>query len=164
MTLRLATSVDLPAIVAIYNAAIPGRMATADTEPVTVASREAWFREHAPARRPLLVLEEAGAVTGWVSLQSFYGRPAYQGTAEVSVYVSADQQRRGLGRRLLEEAVRIAPTVGVQTLLGFVFGHNLPSLRLFEGQGFARWAHLPRVAVLDGQDRDLVILGRRLAP
>src|SRR5437773_2631091 len=36
MTVRDATEADLPAIVAIYNAAIPGRTATADLEPVTV--------------------------------------------------------------------------------------------------------------------------------
>lgn len=33
---RDAVEADLPAIVDIYNARIPGRMATADAEPVTV--------------------------------------------------------------------------------------------------------------------------------
>lgn len=33
---RDAVEADLPAIVDIYNASIPGRMATADAEPVTV--------------------------------------------------------------------------------------------------------------------------------
>ena len=41
MTLRDATEADLPAIVEIYNATIPGRMVTADLEPVTVESRRA---------------------------------------------------------------------------------------------------------------------------
>ncbi|MBM2806873.1 MAG: N-acetyltransferase [Deltaproteobacteria bacterium] len=39
MTIREAIDADLPAIVTIYNSAIPGRMATADTQPVTVESR-----------------------------------------------------------------------------------------------------------------------------
>ncbi len=43
MNLRPATEADLPAIVAIYNATIPGRMVTADTEPVSVDSRQPWF-------------------------------------------------------------------------------------------------------------------------
>lgn len=51
MRIRHACYADLPAIVAIYNASIPGRQATADTEPVTVAAREAWFHDHNPARR-----------------------------------------------------------------------------------------------------------------
>lgn len=167
MSIRLATRDDLPRIVDIYNASIAGRLATADTEAVSVTSRERWFLDHAPGSRPLLVLEDPQhdrEITGWVSLQSFYGRPAYQATAEVSVYVAPEHQGRGVGRRLLEEMVQRSPGLGVTTLLGFVFGHNTPSLRLFETHGFARWAHLPRVAVLDRVDRDLIILGRRLAP
>jgi len=81
---RDATLTDLPAIVAIYNATIPGRMVTADTEPVSVESRVPWFREHG-GNRPLWVVEEAGAVTAWLSFSSFYGRPAYAATAELSV-------------------------------------------------------------------------------
>jgi L-amino acid N-acyltransferase YncA len=159
---RDAREADLLRIVAIYNEAIPGRRATADTEPVTVDSRRAWFHEHAPERRPLWVVEGGGDIVGWLSFQSFYGRPAYAATAEVSVYVSADAQRAGIGRALLERAVERAPGLGLATLVAFVFGHNEPSLRLFERHGFARWGHLPRVARLDGLERDLVILGRRL--
>ena len=97
------TEADLPAIVAIYNAAIPGRSATADTEPVTVESRREWFARHDPARRPLWVAEIDGEVIAWVGLSSFYGgRPAYDATAEVSMYVAPAQQNRGLGRDLLE--------------------------------------------------------------
>jgi phosphinothricin acetyltransferase len=46
-------------------------------------------------------------------------------------------------------------------LLGFIFGHNLTSLALFNKFGFARWGVLPKVALLDGVERDLVIVGRR---
>jgi L-amino acid N-acyltransferase YncA len=42
------------------------------------------------------------------------------------------------------------------------FGHNEPSLALFESFGFQRWELLPRVAALGGVERDLVIVGRRL--
>lgn len=163
MTIRDATEADLPAIVAIYNGAIPGRMATADTEPVSVESRRPWFREHTSARRPLWVMEaDDSALAGWFSFQSFYGRPAYHATAEVSVYVATAQQRRGVARQLLSEGIRRAPTLGLSTLVGYIFAHNAPSLRLFESAGFERWGHLPRVAELDGVERDLVILGRRL--
>jgi L-amino acid N-acyltransferase YncA len=159
---RDAREADLPRIVAIYNEAIPGRRATADTEPVTVDSRRAWFHEHAPGRRPLWVVESGDVIVGWLSFQSFYGRPAYAATAEVSVYVSGDAQRDGNGRRLLTLAIARAPGLGLATLVAFIFGHNEPSLRLFERHGFARWGLLPRVARLDGVERDLVILGRRL--
>ena len=163
-TVRLATRDDLPGIVDIYNSTVASRMVTADTEPVSVASRDAWFDAHQPERRPLWVCDAAdGRMAGWVSFSDFYGRPAYGATAEVSIYLHEDFRGQGLGRFLLEAAIAHAPKVGVDTLLGFIFGHNAPSLALFERHGFARWGDLPRVAVLDGVERDLVILGRRLA-
>ncbi len=87
MQIRDATIEDLPAIVAIYNSMVPTRMVTADTESVSVASRERWFAEHSPIRRPLWVAEDNGQVAGWLSYSSFYGRPAYDRTCEVSVYL-----------------------------------------------------------------------------
>jgi phosphinothricin acetyltransferase len=159
---RVATRLDLPQIVAIYNATIPSRMVTADTEPVTVESRLAWFEEHRPEHRPLWVVEQAGHVAAWLSFSSFYGRPAYAKTAELSVYVHDAFRRHGLASYLLGQALQHAPAVKVDTLLGFIFGHNQPSLSLFRKLGFARWGELPKVAALDGVERDLVIVGRRV--
>lgn len=164
MTPRDASEADLPAIVEIYNATIPGRMVTADTEPVSVASRIPWFHAHNPRTRPLWVYEDNGRICAWLSFNSFYGRPAYNPTAEVSLYVAESHRRRGLGRTLLLEAIARAPACEMSTLLGFIWAHNEPSLRLFEAQGFTRWGHLPRVAILDGVERDLIIVGRRVTP
>ena len=108
-------------------------------------------------------MEQGGEVAGWASLQSFYGRRAYDGTAEVSVYVAPRHQRKGLAKRLLTEVIKRAPAAGIETLVAFVFGHNGASLSLFERSGFSRWGHLPRVARLDGAERDLVILGLRIS-
>jgi phosphinothricin acetyltransferase len=136
-------------------------MATADLEPVSVASRRAWFAEFDPARRPLYVFADP-RVKGWLSLRSFYGRPAYGATAETGLYVAPEAQRQGLGRMLLRHALAEAPGLGLRTLLAFVFAHNAASLALFEVEGFGRWGLLPRVAELDGIERDLAILGCRL--
>jgi phosphinothricin acetyltransferase len=62
----------------------------------------------------------------------------------------------------LKQALMHAPSISLNTLLGFIFGHNEPSLRLFEKFSFARWGELPKVATLDGVERDLVIVGRRV--
>src|SRR3954452_10446396 len=106
MNIRLAQHTDLPRIVVIYNASIPSRMATADTDPVSVSDREAWFAEFAASGRPLWVVEDAlTGVYGWLSLRAFYGRPAYRSTVEVAVYVAPERQHRGAGRRLLSHAI-----------------------------------------------------------
>ena len=159
---RTAVRSDLPQIVEIYNSTIPSRIATADTEPVSVESRVLWFEEHTPNRRPLWVVEDAGRVVAWLSFSTFYGRPAYARTAELSVYVHEAFRKRGFGSYLLTQALAHAPTLEVDTLLGFIFGHNEPSLALFQRFGFLRWGELPKVAALDGVERDLIIVGRRI--
>lgn len=162
LRLQLADRADLDRIVATYNASIPSRLVTADLAPVTVESRVPWFAAHSPTRRPLWLILEREQYRGWLSLQSFYGRPAYDGVAEVSLYLEPSAQGRGIGRWALTELMAQAPSYALHSLLGFIFGHNLPSLVLFERLGFARWGHLPEVANMDGVMRDLIIVGKKL--
>ena len=161
--MRDATLEDLASIVEIYNSIIPGRIVSADTEPVSVEQRLPWFHEHDPARRPIWVAEEDGEVVGWLSLGDFWdGRPAYNETAEIGIYVKEGHRGKGIGGRMLEEAIGRAPDLGIKTLTAGAFAGNEPSLKLFSRFGFERWAHFPRVAELDGAERDLVVLGLRL--
>ena len=160
--IRHAVAGDLPAIVAIYNASIPGRLATADTEAVTVADRLEWFGTFNREARPLWVYESDGKVVGWMGLRSFYGRPAYHRTVESAVYVAPDHQREGIARRLVHHALEECPKLGVANVLAFVFAHNMPSVTLFEAYGFGRWGLLPKVCEMDGREHDVLILGKRI--
>lgn len=163
ITFNYARLEDLPIIVDIYNSTIPSRMVTADTEPVSINDRLDWFNEHTPHKRPLWVVEYNGKICGWVSLQSFYGRPAYHATAEISIYLHGDFRGKGLGQKILTKIIEECPKLEIDTLLGFIFGHNEPSMRLFSSLGFEKWGHLPEVAKLDGIKRDLIIFGRKLS-
>lgn len=162
MQIRDAIEADLPAIVAIYNATIPCQIVTGDLEPVSVDSRLVWFHSHSADKRPLWVMESEAEIAGWLGFQSFYGRPAYDTTAELSIYVSPNFRRQGVGRLLLQQAIAKSPAFGLKTLLGFIFAQNLPSLKLFEQFGFQRWGYLPGVAEFGSDTRDLIIMGLRL--
>ncbi|WP_028974469.1 GNAT family N-acetyltransferase [Spirochaeta cellobiosiphila] len=163
MTYRDALIADLPTIVLIYNTTIASRMVTADLEPVSVASREDWFYQHNPRTRPLWVVEnDQKDIVGWVSFQSFYGRPAYKHTVEISIYLDEDQRGKGLGSAILQHSLEKAPQYDIKTILGFIFLHNEPSLRLFKKSGFEEWGHYPNIAELDHKERSLIVLGRRV--
>jgi L-amino acid N-acyltransferase YncA/predicted O-methyltransferase YrrM len=164
MIIRDAVEADLPFIVEIYNATVPTRMVTAELEPTTVEARLPWFREHSPEQYPFWVAELEARVIGWLDFKKFQSRAAYRGTVEVSVYVHEEFRRRGVGQRLLEEAIARAPSLGITALVGLIFGHNGPSLKLFQRLGFERWGLLPGVAELDGVERDLVMMGRHCPP
>ena len=160
MIIRDAVEADLPAIVEIYNLTVPTRMVTAELEPTTVEARLPWFREHSQEQYPFWVAESEGRVIGWLDFKKFLPRCAYRGTAEISVYVDEKFRRRGVGQRLLEQAIARAPSLGITTLVGLIFGHNKPSLKLFQRLGFERWGFFPGVAQLDRVERDLVVMGQ----
>lgn len=159
---RHATLHDLPAIVAIYNSVVAGRMVTADTEPVSVESKLNWFNSHNTSKRPLFIVQNKNNIIGWVSLESFYGRPAYSQTAEVSIYLDEAARGKGYGKEILSYILNQCPSFGIKTLLGYIFAHNEHSLKLFETLGFKQWALFPNVAVLDGVERSLIIVGKRI--
>jgi L-amino acid N-acyltransferase YncA len=139
---REAVQDDLEKIIAIYNSTIASGMVTADTEPVSVESRQNWFDEHSPGKRPLWAIADA--------------------TVEISIYLSEEQRGKGWGKIVLQYCLLNAARFGAKTLLGFIFSHNEQSLKLFRHFGFEDWATLPNIALLDGQERGLKILGKRL--
>ena len=154
---------DLPEIVAIYNSTIPGRMVTADTEPVTVASKMEWFRKHDPEIRPIwMIYNEEHELIGWASFSDFYGRPAYSGTSEISIYLDEKFRGQGWGKRILKLAIEKSVQFHLHTLLGFIFGNNIPSIQLFLSEGFEVWGRLPSVALLDDNYIDLIIVGLKI--
>jgi L-amino acid N-acyltransferase YncA len=162
MKIRDAVESDLPAIIKIYNAAVATRVATAQLEQVTLEDRRDWLKEHSADQHPFWVLEIDRNIAGWLTLKPFLPRCAYRGTAEVSVYVDEKFRRRGAGRTLLAEAISRAPSLQIRAMVGLIFAHNEPSLRLFGQLGFEKWGLLPRVAQLDDVERDLTIMGRHV--
>ncbi|MEB3200969.1 MAG: GNAT family N-acetyltransferase [Synechococcaceae cyanobacterium] len=168
LRIREAQEQDLPAIVAIYNASIPGGWSTADTRPIRVEDRLSWFRSFESSRRPIWVAEaqhRPGLVLATTYLSSFYqGRPAYDATAEISVYVAPDQQRRGIGRQLKQWVIDQCPRLGITTLLSFYFDHNQATRKLNDRFGFETVGHLRDIALVQGESRGLVIAALRIPP
>ncbi|MEB4759771.1 MULTISPECIES: GNAT family N-acetyltransferase [Chryseobacterium] len=160
---RNAGADDLPKIVEIYNSTVASRMVTADMEEVSVESKQKWFAEHNPETRPLWVVEDADNETvGWVSFSSFHERAAYSGTVEVSIYLDEKCRGKGYGKTILQYCIDNASKFGIHHLVALIFLHNEPSLKLFRYFGFEDWGTLPDVAVLDGVERSLKILGKRI--
>jgi len=159
---QIATKNDLPKIVGTYNASIPDRLATADLETVSIESKKKWFDEHNEAERPLWVILYNDQYCGWMSFSSFYGRPAYKATVEVSIYLEPFFHKKGIGKSALQFAYEEAKKREITSLLGFIFGHNDASIKLFQHAGYEKWAHLPEIANMEGTLRDLIILGKKI--
>lgn len=150
------TAADWPQVVRIYEQGIAGGQATFETEAPT------WERWDAGHRRDCRLVARAGdRVLGWAALSPVSSRPAYAGVAEVSVYVGADEQGRGIGRALLRTLVERSEEVGVWMLQAAIFPENQASVTLHERSGFRVVGRRERVARLREVWRDTVILERR---
>jgi phosphinothricin acetyltransferase len=153
---------DLQKIVSTYNSTVASRLVTADLQNVSVESKQAWFDTHTPDKRPLWLVVIENEYVGWMSFNSFYGRPAYNGTVEVSIYLEESARGKGLGKLCLLKAFDACGELNIKTLLGFIFDHNESSLKLFYKMGFEKWAHLPKIANMIDAERGLIIVGKRV--
>ncbi|OCG13511.1 phosphinothricin acetyltransferase [Gilliamella sp. App6-5] len=162
ITYHDATLEDLPFIVDVYNSTIAGRQVTADTVPVSVESRLEWFHQHNPKNRPLWLIKYQDRSCGWISLSSFYGRPAFYKTVEISLYLHQDFRGKKIGQFMVNKIEQFAKQAGIEAIFSYVFRHNLPSVNLFKKMQYQQWGLLPKIAELDNVQRDLMIWGKRL--
>jgi L-amino acid N-acyltransferase YncA len=160
IAIRSARRDDLPAILAIYNAAVPLRTATADLLPQEMPAREAWWEQRDHTRRPVLVGEAHGQTVAWGAFTDFKPRAGYAPTAEVSVYVDPAFTGRGAGRAMLDALMARAGACGIDRVLALCFAHNEASLRLFGSRGFTEWGRLPDACDMDGVRRTVIVLGK----
>ena len=147
---------DWELVAAIYAAGIATGDATFDT---AVPSWEAWDREHLSDHR--LVGRRDDQVVGWAALSPVSERCAYEGVAEVSIYVAPEATGAGVGRALLEELIRSSEAGGLWTLQAGIFPENEASIALHTRCGFRIVGVRERFGKMDGRWRDVVLLERR---
>ena len=177
LSVRLAVPADAPALCTIYNQGIEDRIATLETELRTPEERRQWLLARGP-RHPVIVAEAdenepharasagpgARTIAGWASLNSFNPRHAYDGVADLSVYVEHGWRGRGVGRCLLERLVEIAREIGYHKLVLAAFPFNAAGLALYERLGFSRVGVYREQGQLDGRWVDVLVMERLLEP
>jgi phosphinothricin acetyltransferase len=154
MQVRPATIHDVPAIRDIYNDAVKHSTATFDTEVKSLAELRTWFAQHDEAH-PVLVADEAERVIGWGSVSAWSDRRAYEGTAEVSVYVDRSSRSGGVGTALLTELIERARRAGLHLLISRVTGDNEASTRLHRRFGFTYIGTMHEAGVKFGRYLDV---------
>jgi phosphinothricin acetyltransferase len=97
-------------------------------------------------------------VVGWASLSRWSDRPAYDGTAEVSVYVDADHRGKKIGSALLEALVEAGRKGGFHNLVSRIVEGSGLSIHLHERQGFSRVGVLREAGRKFGKMLDVTIM------
>ena len=161
--IRIATEKDWPDIVRIYNQAIDDRYCTADTEHISVDSRQEWFRQHDGSHYPIFMAEKGDAIIGWCSLSPYRpGRKALRTAAEISYYIEREYRKQGVGSSLMAHAIDEAGNFGFKNLFAILLDVNPISIKMLEQFGFVKWGHLPEIAEIEGAICGQFIYGRKV--
>ncbi|KRF02599.1 ArsR family transcriptional regulator [Nocardioides sp. Soil777] len=156
VTTRPVADRDMEAVLAIYAEGLATRNATFETTVPTARQMAArWLPGLA------WVAEVEGEVVGWTAVSPVSSRDCYSGVGESSVYVAATARGRGVGKALLHAQVNGADDAGMWTLQTSIFPENRASLALHHSAGYRTLAVRTRIARLDGEWRDTVLLERR---
>ena len=161
--IRLAKQEDIESVVEIYNQAIDAKFQTAFTEKLDKVEKLEWFSQFRDSQYPMFVYTESEKVVGWFSVTPYrQGRGALRYTVEISYYIHAHHQRKGIGQKLLQHALDACRQLNYKTAIAIILDKNIPSIRLMEKFGFEKWGHLPFVADFDGVECGHVYYGLRL--
>ena len=113
-----------------------------------------------PASQRFLVAELDGEIVGNLQLKPMSDRRALAHVRVLGMGVRRGWRRRGVGRALLAEAVRWAPTAGVSRIELYVYARNTPAIRLYESFGFEHEGRRRRIIREGDQFIDDLLMAR----
>lgn len=115
-------------------------------------------------RTPWLILEQAGKVLGYAYATPHRDRAAYQWSVEVSAYVHADAQRKGVARMLYTSLFAVLVAQGFRNAYAGITLPNPASEGFHRALGFTPVGVYRGVGYKRGAWHDVVWLERLLAP
>ncbi|MBT2738974.1 arsinothricin resistance N-acetyltransferase ArsN1 family A [Bacillus sp. ISL-7] len=159
--IRKALESDIISILEIYNQGIEDRIATLEEGTKDYVYIKEWFERH-QGRFKVVVAEQDGSVAGWASLNPYSNRAAYDGVADLSIYISRDHRGKGLGKQLLAEIESIAAANGFHKIVLFTFPFNRLGQGLYRKMGYREVGVFQNQGKLDGEFVDVMAMEKLL--
>ena len=153
---------DIIGINRIYNHFVENSNVTLDLDPWSKADGMDWLRHHQIVGLPILVAEVDDVVQGWIALSKLSAKPGYDRSAEVSIYVSPDSQRNGIGNGLFEMVLHKAEEIGLHCLMARISSDNLPSISFFENHAFDHVGVEREIGIKFDKFIDVIVMQRLL--
>ncbi len=156
MIIRKAELKDLGALLDIYNYEVINGTATFDIVPKNLDEWQIWFQNHSSTHHPLYVAEIDNRIGGYVTLSSYREKEAYNGTVELSLYVSPDYRQHGIASCLMELAIQLAKEdTQIHTIISVITSNNEISISLHQKYGFQYCGTLHEVGFKMGHYLDV---------
>lgn len=124
LTIRPATSADIPAITAIYAHAVKTGTASFELEPPDETEMARRMKAVLDGKFPYIAAESGGRLVGYAYASLYRTRPAYRFTVEDSVYVAPEAHRQGVGKALLLKLVEACTALGFRQMIAVIGDSN----------------------------------------
>ncbi|MEI8095319.1 MAG: N-acetyltransferase family protein [Spirochaetales bacterium] len=154
---------DLEVMLPLYNHYVRESTATFHTQEVDLATLQGLLMPGYP-RFGSWRIDADGVPAGYLVLGRYKPREAYDGCAEVTLYLSPAHAGQGLGSQTLEFAEQQARERDFHSLLAIICGENTASIRLFQKHGYTECAHYREVGRKFGRWLDVVSYEKLLEP
>ncbi len=158
-----ASEEDMLEVQAIYAPHVIHGLSSFETEAPSVEEMQQRRSGVLSKGLPYLVVRQQGKVLGYCYLSPFRPRYAYRFTLECSVYIAEGQQGKGLGKRLMTEAIKRAEAGGWRQMMAVIGNsENIASVRLHESLGFYLVGQLNGVGYKHGRWINTIMMQRTL--
>ncbi|MEA2787123.1 MAG: hypothetical protein QOF71_3227 [Candidatus Eremiobacteraeota bacterium] len=161
---RNATAADLDAIGRIYNEGIEDRIATLDVDPKTADDMAAWWSVHQGRFVVLVAQNSTDEIVGWTSLNPYSNRCAYDGVADLSVYVARAVRGTGVGSALLRALEKTAKAKDFHKIVLFTFTFNAGGQGLYRKSGFREVGTFHEMGKIEGRFVNVMAMEKTLVP
>jgi L-amino acid N-acyltransferase YncA len=163
--IRSAALADIPAIAAIYRAAVLTGTASFELEPPDGPEMARRMQAILEGGFPYLAAERGGEAVGYGYLAAYRPRAAYRWSVENSIYVAPAAQRTGVGRLLLQALIDAAGTRGDRQIIAVIGdSQSAGSISLHAALGFVHAGTVRNVGFKHGRWLDQVIMQRAVGP
>ena len=161
VTIRTAQAEDAADIQAVYAPFVQETSVSFETVPPSVETMVARISSNL-ARHGYFVAQSDAGILGFAYASPYRPRPAYERTAEVSVYLAPQAQGRGLAQALYRALFAHLAARGFHTAVAIVTLPNPQSAQLHERCGFAHVGSLQDVGRKFGQWHGTAIYQRMI--
>lgn len=120
ITYRDARPEDFTTITEIYNHYVNTSVATFEEDAVSVKEMLERFNTFKTAGLPYIVAEEHNKVIGYAYLSYWRTRSAFRFSVENTVYLAPGNERKGVGKRLVQMTLDAARAIGKTSVVSAI--------------------------------------------
>ena len=148
---------DIPIVKEIYDYFVLNSTATFHTIPVSPDYLKEMIPVDHPKYRSYLIKVD-NQICGYAYFAQYKNRPAYDRTAEVTIYLKQEYAGKGLGKAALQRLEEDMVKAGeIKVIIAVLSADNAASIKLFEKAGYERCAHFKQVGEKFGKILDVLV-------